>query len=132
VNIDASLVRSEDFGSGVGVQFTPRANSEVTIRYSREFLRPVSESETLLDLGVEESWHRIIVLGVLGSLISSADVDAVTQDFITESLEAQGFSAGTALSFRVTLERLRANEILKARRRLLARDGVPASYRREL
>lgn len=132
VPVEARLVRSEDFSSGVGIQFVPRAVGEVTVRYAMAFPRPTAEADTLATLGVDASWYPIISLGVLASLLAGTDIDSATQEFITEVLESQGYPPSTGVSLAVRLTQLKELETTKARRRLLARHAPTQDYRREL
>ncbi len=133
LGIEAKIVRNSDIPTGVGIQIIARsAVSQAWIRYSRSFDRPTAEDETLADLGVDTSWERLIIFGALSTLMLIPDIDAVTQEFITESLEAQGFPATTGTSLAIQLSRLRQNEVAKAADRLISRDGVRQSYYSEV
>lgn len=133
LEVPAQIVEVDDFSSGVGVQIQPRtAHQDIWIRYSKSFDRPTAETDTLLDLGVETSWQRILIFGVLNWVLLTADIDAVTVEFVTEALEAQGFPATTGTSLSVAVTRMQRAELDRASARQRARYEVPVSYRREL
>jgi hypothetical protein len=122
-----------DVSTGIAIQYEPRPGaSDVLIRYSRTFSRPTAEADTLADLGVDPSWDRIILFGALMSLIFQPDVDAASQDFVTEALENQGFPPSTGAQLAVTLARLRQTQLMAASQRLRARNTASTVYRREI
>ena len=59
-------------------------------------------------------------------------MDAATQEFVTESLEAQGFPASMGTDLAVAFTRLRSGQMAAAAARLRAQDRVAVVYRREL
>ena len=130
----AELVRVADVSTGIAVQFEGRSggSGDVLIRYARTFPRPNTEDVTLASLGIDPSWDRIILFGALMSLIFQPDVDAVTQEFVSEALENQGFPPSTGAQLAVTLARLRQTMLMAAGTRLRARNSVTTVYRREL
>lgn len=132
--IPAELVRVADVATGVAVQFIPRYDvaGDVWIRYSKSFTRPTAESDTLASLGVDPSWDRILLFGALMSLIIQSDIDAATQEFISEALENQGFPPTTGAQLGVTLARLRQTQLVQAANRLRATNRPSTVYRREL
>ena len=132
--IPAELVHVDDVATGIAVQFTPRYDvaGDVWIRYSKSFPRPTSESETLASLGVDPSWDRILLFGALMSLILQSDIDAATQEFVTEALENQGFPPTSGAQLAVTLARLRQTQLVQAATRLRATNRVSTVYQREL
>lgn len=133
VEVPAQIVEVDDFSSGVGVQVQPRtAHQDIWIRFSKSFSRPEAEADTLASLGVETSWTRILIFGVLNWILLGADIDAITAEFVAESLEAQGFPATTGTSLSVAVTRLRTAEMDRASARQRARYDTPVSYRREL
>jgi hypothetical protein len=132
VPVEASIVEIDDVSTGFGVQFAARSNQEVYVRYSTEPQRPTTETDTLASLGVESAWQRLIMFGVLGAMMLTGDIDAVTQEFVTEALESQGYPATTSTSLAVTLTRLRQTELGKAVKRQRARRTEMVEYRREL
>lgn len=131
VDVEARVVYSEEFfpDSGSGIYYEPLAVSEeVFIRYSKALTRPTAESDTLASLGIEASWERIIIYGVLANLMVGFDIDAATQEFITEALQAEAFPPTTGTNLTVALSRLREAMLMRAADRLIARDGVRQSF----
>lgn len=113
----------DEYSDSTIVQVEPRSStSDIFVRYSKRFTRPSDASETLASLGVEDQWVRILIFGALGSLLAATDIDAATQEFITEALQAQGYPPGTGASLGITFARLRASAMQEARDELRARN----------
>ena len=135
-DISAQMIRTNAVSSGIAVQFTPRfthsSDGDVWIRYTTSFSRPTTEADTFASLGVDESWARILLMGAISSLLPQADMDAATQEFITEAMENEGFPPTTATSLAVALARTRADLIGRARRKLRSIDNVRVQMRQVL
>lgn len=69
--------------SGVGM------NTEIQVYYKKKPTRPTSEADTLVSLGVETGWVKVIVLAAVAAIIANRDLNQATIDFITQSLEAE-------------------------------------------
>lgn len=129
--VTARLVRSDvEFGTGVGIYYESRefGGEDVSIRFTKAFTRPTALTETLVSLGVETGWERIIIYDALAAFLISPDIDATTQEYLSEALSAEGFPATTGTDLSVALTRLRENEIRKARTRLRALNSVGTVY----
>ena len=86
----------------------------VIIRYKAKAVRPTLETDTLASLNIDVSWQKILTVGVAASLLRGSDIDAATQEFITESLAREGFPAGAGESLSNSL--LRFQDFLTQRR----------------
>ncbi len=91
----------------------PKGNT-VIIRYKAKATRPAAETDTLASLNIEASWQKILTVGIAASLLRGADIDAATQEFITESLAREGFPPGSGESLSNSL--LRFQDFLTQRR----------------
>ncbi len=80
------------------------------VRYKAKPTRVLLETDDVgdefEDFFIETRWETIVILDAVASIIGSHDVDAATQEFITESLTAQGFAPGQGESVRDALLRL--------------------------
>ncbi len=84
------------------------------IRYKAKAVRPTLETDTLASLNIDSSWQKILTVGTAASLLRGSDIDAATQEFITESLAREGFPAGAGESLSNSL--LRFQDFLTQRR----------------
>lgn len=125
VEIEARIIRDDViFSTGVGVTLAPRSMRDVNLRYSVRPTRPTALTETYDQLGISPNWEKAIIYAVLASVLLQPDLDARTQEFITESLQAQGFPPTTGANLSVALSRMHEVEVRKARDRLHSRNGV--------
>lgn len=80
------------------------------VRYKAKPTRITAESDDLSDdfedFFIEARWESIVILDAVALIIGTHDVDAATQEFITESLAAQGFGPGQGEALRDALLRL--------------------------
>lgn len=100
-----------DSGTERAFMFTGgMAGSRAYVRYKAKPTRITAESDDLADefedFFVQTRWEQIVVLDAVASIVGTYDVDAATQEFITESLASQGFPPGQAESVRDALLRL--------------------------
>lgn len=92
--------------------------------YLANLARPTDEDDTFADLGLEESWGTLIVLGAAVRLIAGADVAAKTQEFITEAVEMQGFPVGSGEKIDRALVRIYEYLLNQARKRFRLATGT--------
>lgn len=84
-----------EVNSNMAVQFAPWMphNAAVYVTYKSKFVRPTDEDSAMN--GIEQDWDQLVLAGALAQLTTGLDIDAATQDFITEGMEAQGFAVGS-------------------------------------
>ncbi len=82
-------------------------NTLAMLVYKARPVRPTTEDDDLADLNVDPSWNRIVCLGAAAYLVGARDIDAATNEFITETLAREGFPVGAGESIRNALIRLR-------------------------
>jgi hypothetical protein len=87
--------------TGNAVQFNGvTSNAAVHLVYKKKTTRPTLEADTLADLGVEDGWVKVIVVDAVAQIVARTDLNKATQDFITQSLEAEGFAPGSGADIR--------------------------------
>lgn len=91
------------YSSRRAIQFTPHTSGPVIVTYQARPLRPIVESETLTALNIDESWGRLIVVQAVADVISGVDVEAASAEFITSTLEREGFPVGSGTDLRNAL-----------------------------
>ena len=72
----------------------------VYVTFKKKFIAPTSESSTLAGIGIETEYEPIIMAGVAAQIISGRDLPMVTQNYITESLQAAVYPVGSSTSIR--------------------------------
>lgn len=99
-----------DSGTERAFMFTEGApGARVYVRYKVEPERVTLEADDLADAYedyfIEKRWEPIVILDTVASMMGQVPVDAATQEFITESLAAQGFEPQEGESLRDGLVR---------------------------
>lgn len=100
-------------------------NETVYISYEGRIPRPTSGTNVVGDLGVEETWERIIVVGAAAQVLAGREMDAASTEYLTEQLEREGFPVGSAQRIRDGLLRYHAYLLDRARRNQRADRTVP-------
>ena len=112
-----------DSASNVAVQFPDwTGKGRVMLTLKEKFTRPSVEADQVSD--IEEDWEQLVVLGTVVIMLASTDVDAVRQDFVTETFQTQAFPVGSGA--RLAREAIRQYEYKmgKARRELAVRYPI--------
>ena len=87
-----------DSGSGIG---------SVWVRYRTRFAEATDESDTLADLGVEERWANIVMIGAAADLLISRDIPATHTEWVGKVLKAENIRVGTRQSVAIGLAQYR-------------------------
>ena len=101
------------------VQFPsqPASGKSVYVVYASKFTRPTSETNDLNTVsGLEDFHEQIVMVGAVAQLLSELDVDASTQNYITENLEQRGIPVGSGERLRNALLRYYGVLLDRARR----------------
>ena len=94
----------------------------------RKFVRPTSESVDLAtDCLMVDEYEQIVMVGAVADIVGATDVDASTQEFITEKLAAESYPVGSGERLRNALLRLRSLLIDEARGNLRSLYPAPVS-----
>ena len=103
--------------TNTAVQFSnTTSNKTVYLVVKRKFARPTAETADLSTTCLlEDSYHQIIMGGAVADIMGATDVDASTQEFITEKLSAENYPIGSGERLRNALLRLRSLLIDEAR-----------------
>ena len=106
---DVPLELLTDFAGSTtdaAVQFptTPTSGKSVYVVYASKFTRPSAETDDLNSVsGLEDFHEQIVMVGAVAQLLSELDVDASTQNYITENLEQRGVPVGSGERLRNAL-----------------------------
>ena len=108
--------------------FNTSSNKTVYLVAKRKFVRPADEDSDLSSYCLlEDSYHQIIMVGAVADIMGATDIDASTQEFITEMLAAQNYPVGSGERLRNALLRLRSLLIDEARGTLRSLYPAPVS-----
>ena len=94
----------------------------------RKFVRPTDETDDLAtDCLIADEYEQIVMVGAVADVVGATDVDATTQEFITERLAAENYPVGSGERLRNALLRLRSLLIDEARGNLRSLYPAPVS-----
>ncbi len=94
----------------------------------RKFVRPTDETSDIETVClVAPEYEQIVMVGAVADIIGATDVDASTQEFITEKLAAESYPVGSGERLRNALLRLRSLLIDEARGNLRSLYPAPVS-----
>jgi len=115
--------------TNTAVQFFNTSNGKtVHLVVKRKFVRPTSESVDLsTDCLISDEYEQIVMVGAVADIVGATDIDASTQEFITEKLAADSYPVGSGERLRNALLRLRSLLIDEARGNLRSLYPAPVS-----
>jgi len=103
IDLDARIVDID----GVKVLVTNGRASDIDVRYRRNMAMATSMDDELYDLGLEEVWAVVVMIGAAADLVAGRDIPAAETDWIGKALEAENIRVGTRASLSVGLARYR-------------------------
>ena len=115
--------------TNTAVQFFNTSNGKtVHLVVKRKFVRPTSETVDLAtDCLISDEYEQIVMVGAVADIVGATDIDASTQEFITEKLAAESYPVGSGERLRNALLRLRSLLIDEARGNLRSLYPAPVS-----
>ena len=115
--------------TNTAVQFYNTSNGKtVYLVVKRKFVRPSAETDDLSTACLlEDEYQQIVMVGAVADIVGATDVDASTQEFITEKLAAESYPIGSGERLRNALLRLRSLLIDEARGNLRSLYPAPVS-----
>ena len=96
----------------------PFGNRVCLITYATTIEAPVDDDETIADLPVK--YERIVIADAASELLSGVDVDAVTQERLTEQMRLEGFPVRSGSTISQNLIRFHAYLVDRANKELIA------------
>jgi len=115
--------------TNTAVQFYNTTNGKtVHLVVKRKFVRPTDETSDIETVClVAPEYEQIVMVGAVADIMGATDVDASTQEFITEKLAAESYPVGSGERLRNALLRLRSLLIDEARGNLRSLYPAPVS-----
>ena len=115
--------------TNAAVQFYNTSNGKtVYLVVKRKFVMPSAETDDLSTACLlQDEYHQIVMVGAVADIIGATDIDASTQEFITEKLAAESYPVGSGERLRNALLRLRSLLIDEARGNLRSLYPAPVS-----
>jgi hypothetical protein len=109
--------------TGARALLTGGSTGVVWVRYRRRMGVATSEADILEDLGVDDTWINIIVIGAAATLLAGRDIPASQTEWISATLEAENIRVGTRLSIAGGLRQYRNQLLSDASKEMKAEDS---------
>ena len=115
--------------TNTAVQFFNTSNGKtVHLVVKRKFVRPTAETDDLATTClISNEYEQIVMVGAVADIVGATDIDATTQEFITEKLAQENYPVGSGERLRNALLRLRSLLIDEARGNLRSLYPAPVS-----
>ena len=115
--------------TNTAVQFYNTSNGKtVYLVVKRKFVRPTAETDDLATTClISNEYEQMVMVGAVADIVGATDIDATTQEFITEKLAAENYPVGSGERLRNALLRLRSLLIDEARGNLRSLYPAPVS-----
>ena len=88
------------------------------VRYRRRMARVEAPEDLLADLGVDDRWINIVMVGAAADLMAGRDIPRSQSEWIGQTLEAETVQVGTRASLSVGLARYRELLMERAQREM--------------
>jgi len=98
VNLDGRIVDNHPTIGGRAFVLNGTAQGELWLRYRRRFAAATSESDVLDDLGLEQVWETLVMVGAAADMMAGRDVPAAQTEWVQSVLQAENIRVGTRLS----------------------------------
>ena len=109
-----------DFHPAIGGRalLTNVATGDLWLRYRRRMGQATSETDTLEELGVDEAWVNIVMVGTAADLFAGRDLPASQVEWVSAVLQAENIEVGTRAGLSVGLARYRELLIDRAQKEM--------------
>ena len=116
-NIHAEIV---DYHPAVGGRalITNVPAGSIWVRWRRRMGKVEATTDELEDLGVDEAWVNIVMVGAAADLMAGRDIPRAQSEWVSQTLEAENVQVGTRASLSVGLARYRELLIERAQREM--------------
>ena len=108
---------------GARALLTSPSSGIVWMRYRRRMGVATTEADELSDLGVEETWINIVLMGAAATLLAGRDLPAAQTEWISATLEAENIRVGTRMSIAGGLRQYRNMLLNDASAEMKAEDS---------
>lgn len=110
----------DDDQAAVQVSRGPYANALCLVRYGTQILPPTNDDDEIANL--PSKWERIVLADAAANLLSGVDVDAYTQEVMTEKIRLENFPVRSGGSIAQSLIRYREYLVNQAHAELKAQS----------
>ena len=119
-NIHAQLVDFHQLSGGRAIITNHAGQGSLWFRYRRRMAKATAETDTLVELGMDERWTSVVMAGAAADLMAGRDIPAAQTEWVKSVLEAENIRVGTRLSIAGGLRNYRKQLITDFEREMKA------------
>ncbi len=97
-NMHAEVVDFHQLAGGRAIIANNSLAGSVWFRYRRRMAKPATESDLLVDLGVDDRWIGVVMTGAAADLMVGKDIPATQVEWVKSVLQAENIRVGTRMS----------------------------------
>lgn len=97
-DIHAEVVDFHQLTGGRAIITNHATAGSLWFRYRRRMAKATSEDDLLADLGVDERWAVVVMVGAAADLMAGKDIPATRTEWVKSVLEAENIRVGTRMS----------------------------------
>lgn len=97
-NIHSEIVDFHQLAGGRAIITNGIGAGSIWFRYRRRMGKASAESDELADLGVDDRWMNLVMVGAAADLLVGKDIPAIQTKWVKSVLEAENIRVGTRMS----------------------------------
>ena len=101
------IVEKHHFTSGRAIVLNRMLNKQIWARMRRRFGVAEGETDKVVDLGMEEVWETLVMVGAAADLLAGRDLPKSHIEWVGSALETENIQVGTRSSIALGLARYR-------------------------
>ena len=122
-NHHGRIISTHPRTGGRALQLNNCTLSSVWARYRRRMAVPTSEAQTLEDVGVDEVWANVVMVGAAADILAGRDITAAHVEWVGGVLQAENIPVGTRGQIALSLARYRELLIDRFAKEMAAEDS---------
>ena len=122
-NFHGRVVDYHQFVDGRALVLNQPVGGQVWARFRRRFGVATSETDILVDLGIDSVWEQLVIVGAAADVLAGRDVPEVNTEWVQSALEAENIRIGARLSLAGGLAQYRDLLIDRFANEMLAEDS---------
>lgn len=124
VNLDGRIVDNHPRLDGRGIVTNGVTNAgTLWVRYRRRFGTALSVDDSLSELGLEDVWQTLVMVGAAADMVAGRDIPAMNSEWVRAALEAENVRVGTRMSLAGGLAQYRGILMERFKREMRAEDS---------
>ena len=97
-NMHSEIVDFHQLAGGRAIISNFPGGGAAWFRYRRRMAKPATESDVLSELGVDDRWIGVVIVGAAADLMVGKDIPVTQVEWVKSVLEAENIRVGTRMS----------------------------------